>query len=467
MKSKLAVKVGLLFFVFLLIIELLLYFALYTSLASERIDEVVDNLLDRGNTHRDVLEANFEEATLAHVGMMESASEFIVVITDEKGNVVVHSDPLEPAILEVIEHTDKTVPAEGEVVEKNWQEAEYIATDSPITIDELHKGHVFMFVDAEIIKRAIQHLSDQFLLVGVITIVLTVITIAVLSKLITLPLIKMKEATKQLSMGNSKVELNTGRNDELGELAISIADLSADLDRLRRERNEFLASIAHELRTPLTYIKGYADILRRPEITEAEKREYTKIIQEESEQLTALIKDLFELAKMDQNKFVIDRKEVALDKLIDSVADLVRPAFSEDGIRLTVSSDRELSAIVDPERLQQVLLNILDNARKHSTVGEQVAIKTVRRAENIVIVIKDEGEGIPPEELPYIFDRLYRVEKSRSRSSGGKGLGLAIAKEIIDSHGGLIAVNSELGRGTEVTITLKEGKQDEKSAVNR
>ncbi|MBT2569780.1 HAMP domain-containing sensor histidine kinase [Planococcus sp. ISL-110] len=458
MFNKLSLKIGLLFFIFILIIEAFLFSTLYFTLVNERVDEVMESLLARGETHSDVLEDSFEEMTLEHVGMMESATDFIVVITDETGDILVNSDALESEMLEVLAHTDfEAVPIEGEMIEENWQDKRYIATDSPITIDGVHEGHIFMFAPTDQIERIIDHLKNQFLLVGIITVLLTVVTILMLSRLITLPLIRMKEATEQLSQGNNQVDLTNERNDELGELANAITKLSTDLDRLKNARNEFLSSISHELRTPLTYIKGYADILVRPDTTEREREEYMGIIREEAAQLTVLVGNLFDLAKLDRNQFTIEKRDVFIAELLKSVAVLVRPTFDEEKIELAISCSEKLQASIDPERIQQVLLNILDNARKHSSAGDRVTVECCEEMDGISIRISDEGQGISKEELPFVFDRLYRVEKSRSRERGGSGLGLAIAKEIVESHGGRIRIDSQFGKGTAVTIRLKRG----------
>ena len=459
MFNKLSLKIGLLFFVFMLIIEVFVYFILYTNIANERIDEVMNSLLARANTHSAVLENNFNSSTLEHVAIMESESEFAVIITDANGNIIINSDPVEKEMFEVIDHTDyKNIPNIGKVVEQRWSERQYIAVDSPITIDGEHQGHVFMFANTNIVKNMLNHLSDQFVIVGLITIVLTIFTVFILSRFITLPLMKMKEATEQLSKGNNKVELHKGRKDELGELAGSIIKLSSDLERLKNDRNEFLASISHELRTPLTYIKGYADIISKQDITDEERKEYLDIIREETEHLTILVKNLFDLARMDENKFVINRKNVNFRQLIQTIEERVTPVLQEKNITLTVSCPVNIIGNIDPARIQQVLLNILDNARKHTPEGKSISLEVTQNDREITITISDEGEGIPKEEIPYLFERLYRVEKSRSRESGGTGLGLAIAKEIIESHGGTIEIESKLGKGTKVIIHLTRGE---------
>lgn len=466
MLNRLALKIGLLFFVFIIIIESVLFLTLYVTFVNERVDEVMTNLLARGNTHSEVLEDSFEPATLNHVALMESASDFIVIITDADGNELTHSDLIEPEMREVLEHTDfDEVLQGGKVVEERWDKKEFIATDSPITIEGEHRGHVFMFAETNHIKGMVSHLRNQFLIVGLIAVGLTVITIFLLSRLITLPLIRMKEATEQLSEGHHEVSLNIGRNDELGELANAITALSSDLEHLKNERNEFLASISHELRTPLTYIKGYADIASRPDASEEEKKEYIGIIREETAHLTELIRQLFELAQMDHNQFAIQKEGFSLEMLFASVVALVRPAFDEKQISLAVHCEHEIVAFIDPERFQQVLLNVLDNARKHSPEGTQVVLRGVQDKGTITISIRDEGEGIPEKDLPFVFERLYRVDKSRSRQYGGSGLGLAIAKEIVESHGGLMTLQSEYGQGTTVLIELKGGDSLAESAV--
>lgn len=466
MLNKLALKIGLLFFVFIIIIESLLFLTLYFTFVDERVDEVMTNLLARGNTHSEVLEDSFDSATLNHVAVMESASDFIVIITDAAGNELAHSDSIEEEMRSVLEHTDfAQMPQEGIIVEDRWDEKEFIATDSPVTIDGEHRGHVFMFAETNHIKQIVSNLRNRFLLVGLIAIGLTVITIFLLSRLITLPLIRMKQATEQISKGNNQVKLTIDRNDELGELANAITTLSNDLDRLKNERNEFLASISHELRTPLTYIKGYADIASRPNVSEEEKNDYMGIIREETAHLTGLIQNLFELAQMDHNKFEINKEYVSLDTLLQSAADLVRPGFEEKKVALAIQCEPEITAFVDPKRIQQVLINVLDNARKHSPENTQVTLRAIREEQTIVVSIIDEGEGIPEKDLPFVFERLYRVDKSRSREFGGSGLGLTIAKEIVESHEGAITLKSEPGTGTIVRIELESGESREESSV--
>lgn len=420
MLNQLSLKIGLLFFVVIITVEIILY----TNLVNDRVDDVMGDLLARGNTHRDVLEENYTSSTLEHVAIMESESDFIVVITDRNGEVVTSSNPMEPEMTAVIGHTDDDqVPDEGVILESDWADEKYVATDSPIIMDGTHSGHVFMFADSDHIKEIISNLSRQFLIIGVITVILTIITVIVLSKVITQPLVRMKKATEELNRGNHEVELSTSRKDELGELATAITHLSKDLKRLKNERNEFLANVSHELRTPLTYLKGYTDIINRDTTSEEDRIRYTQIIQEETEHLAGLIKTLFELAKIDQNEFAIKKEKVEFDALIQKIVERIYPAIEERNIEFSYSCPNNVIITIDPERIQQVLLNILDNAIKYTPRGNHVRLEVVQNKNEVLTIISDTGEGIAEEDMPYIFERLYRAEKSRSRSKGALVLG--------------------------------------------
>ncbi|PAV30550.1 two-component sensor histidine kinase [Virgibacillus profundi] len=454
MFNKLSLKTGLLFFIFILIIESLLFFILYATLANDRVDSVMDNLLTRGNSHSAVLEDYYDETTIEHVARMEIASEYSVVITNGNGDIINSSNPVDQEMKDIMENmNDEAVVHKGEIIEGQWKQEKYIASNSPIIINENTAGHVFMFADTNSVKKLVGQLSNQFVFIFMITIVLTLITTFILSRFITLPLIRLKGATEQLSKGK-RVELFTERRDELGELAKSIAELSNELEYLKTARNEFLGSISHELRTPLTYMKGYADIINRQDLPSDEIKEYTAIIREETEHLTKLIKNLFELAKMDHNKFSIVRKQIQFRGLIESIAHRINPVFAEKGITFSYQCPDDIFVNIDPDRFEQVLINVLDNALKYSSEGGSVYLDVHKSGKNTEITVSDQGDGIPEKDIPFLFDRLYRVEKSRSRNSGGTGLGLAISKEIVESHGGTIQLSSKPGKGTTVFIKL-------------
>jgi signal transduction histidine kinase len=454
---KISFKLGLLFFVFVLGIETVLFSSLYVTLVHSRIDEEFTQLLARGNNHRDVLEKSYDPSTLEHVTMMESEAETDVVITNEKGKILYFSDNILPFAKKIIKNTNKNIPYDGVIVQKNWQKESHISTVSPIRMDGKIIGYVYMFKNTDSIQNMIYKLKHHFIMVGILSVCLTIITIALLSRFITIPLIRMKMATEKLSKGDFSVRLQVKGEDELAELGKAIQTLARDLEYLKKERNEFLASISHELRTPLTYVKGYADIARRPNIEEEERNRYLSIIYEEAEHMQKLVKDLFELAKMDQHSFQIHKEPANLCSFFKKLYDKMHPAFQVKKMSLVYQCDENITVHIDQKRFEQVMINLLDNALKYSDQGTTVSIDVKAEKKKMMMIVSDEGGGIPEEDLPYIFERFYRVDKSRSRNRGGTGLGLAIAKEIVEAHGGSIYAVSDYGKGTNIIITLPEG----------
>ncbi|MBE3569188.1 MAG: HAMP domain-containing protein [Bacillales bacterium] len=454
---KISFKLGLLFFVFVLGVETVLFASLYVTLVHSRINEEFEQLLARGNSHRDVLEKNYNPSTLEHVTLMESEAETDVVITNDNGKILYFSNHILPVAKRIIKKTNKNIPYGGMIVQKNWQKESHIATVSPIRINGKIKGYVYMFQNTDSIQNMIYKLKHHFMMVGILSVFLTIITIAFLSRVITIPLIRMKQMTEKLSKGDFSVRLQVKGEDELAELGKAIQTLALDLEFLKKERKEFLASISHEVRTPLTYVKGYADIARRPNIKEEERNRYLSIIYEEAEHMEKLVKDLFELAQMDQHTFEIRKEPTNLCSFLKKLYDKMFPAFQAKNMSLVYYCDGNITVHIDQKRFEQVMMNLLDNALKYSDQGSTVTIDVREEKKNIVMIVSDEGAGIPEKDLPHIFERLYRVEKSRSRTNGGTGLGLAIVKEIIEAHGGSIYADSIYGKGTKVMITLQGG----------
>lgn len=452
--KKLSVKLGIIFFIIIIGLESFMFFFLHSSLVDSRVEEELSELQARGNSHRAVLEMNFDPTTVNHIALMESEADTDVVITDRDLKFI-GSSKQSIHFSKYIKSKVPNIPRQGEIIEENWREKPFIATVSPIEVEGQTVGYVFMFQDTVSVQSLITHLNEHFLLAGVISVCLTFIIIVILSKALTKPLIEMKEATSKMSNGDYSVSLPKTGKDELGDLATSIQLLAHQLDYLTKERNDFLASISHELRTPLTYIKGYTDIVHKRNLPRDEQEKYLEIILEETTRLSVLIKELFDLAKFDQNTFVIQKKPINLSEFLSRMEQKLAPAFMEKKMTLHVSCPNHVFLLADPVRLEQIFLNLLDNAMKYSEQGTLTNLVVGNKGTNLHITITDNGKGIPEADLPHIFDRFYRVDKSRTRALGGSGLGLAIVKELVHAHGGTITVKSKVKVGTEFEIILK------------
>jgi signal transduction histidine kinase len=452
--KKLSFKLGIIFFIIIFGLESFMFLFLHSSLVDSRVKEELNELQARGNSHRNVLEMNFSSSTINHIILMESEGETDVVITDHQFHFIRSSNQSVHFPLYIKTKTSG-IPREGTIIEKNWRDMPFIATVSPIEIDGDNVGYVFMFQDTTSVQSLIQHLNDHFLLAGIISVCLTIVIIVILSNALTKPLIGMKEATSRMSHGDYSVSLPKTGKDELGDLANSIQLLAQQLDYLTKERNDFLASISHELRTPLTYIKGYTDIIHKRNLPREDQEKYLKIILEETTRLSNLIKELFELAKFDENSFIIQKQQIELREFLSKIEQKLLPAFHEKNISLHVSCPDEVFLMADPVRLEQIFLNLLDNALKYSQSGSKTNLSVEKKGLNLIITVSDNGKGIPKEDIPHIFDRFYRVDKSRTRALGGSGLGLSIVKELVQAHNGTISVQSEENVGTEFEIILK------------
>ncbi|QDZ76817.1 sensor histidine kinase [Bacillus cereus] len=454
--KRISVKLGFYFFICTFLIESILFLLLYYGLVDTRVQEELKSLLARGNSHRDVLEKHFDNLTISHVALMESEAETKVVITSKTGEILAKSRNIDASMEKHLYTKMPDVNTNSSVAGDHWKTSNYICTISPIQIDNEIKGYVYMFLGTDSIKQMIQRLTYQFIVVGAITFIITVITMVLLSRFLTKPLIRMKKATETMSKGDLSVSLNINGKDEVGELAHSIQKLADDLNYMKKERGEFLASVAHELRTPLTYIRGYADIILKTQMSTQDQKHYLSIIKEEADHVTGLVQDLFELAKMEKHNFIINTKQTNLYDLLKHIVAKIQPAYTEKNIHIIFSCPEDLVLLLDEQRFEQVILNLLNNAYSHSEMNSKIFVTVIDNKESIQIIVKDEGEGIPEKDLPHIFERFYRVDKSRTRATGGSGLGLAIVKEIIELHRGSISVKSELGHGTIFTILLEK-----------
>jgi signal transduction histidine kinase len=247
----------------------------------------------------------------------------------------------------------------------------------------------------------------------------------------------------------------------LGTVAISLASYYLarraliPIKAAWEKQQQFTADASHELRTPLTIIRGNAELmLRHPEKTIAEESSLLSNIIRETLRMNRLIGTLLTLARADAQKAELRLERVSLREIFANVVEIFQGLFDHQGIKLVLSTEGQLELYADKERLHQLLIILLDNARKYTFTEGKVSIICYEEAKNIHIKVQDTGCGIAAEDLPYIFDRFFRGDKARSRESGGSGLGLAIAKWIVEKHGGEIKADSQLGVGTVFYITI-------------
>jgi signal transduction histidine kinase len=272
------------------------------------------------------------------------------------------------------------------------------------------------------------------------------------SKRIMQPLEQMEQVTQKVAAGHLEERLPSSDIPELNQLATSFNRMAADLQGVEQRRRELIGDLTHELRTPLTVVKGYLEglgdgtIEATPEIYQRLSRETTR--------LGRLVNDLQELSQAEAGYLPIRAEVLALRPLLRSLLTKFSDQLTEDGPVLHIACPEDLApAWADPERVEQVLINLLGNALRYTPTGT-ITLRAWETADQIWIAVVDTGEGIAAEDLPHVFERFWRADRSRDRHSGGTGIGLAICRRLVELQGGTITATSILGQGSSFQFSL-------------
>lgn len=331
----------------------------------------------------------------------------------------------------------------------------YLFATAPTQLGD-KQGYLMALKPVEQVGEVAGTLVGYAALAGLIALALSMVFALYLSGALSRPVREVTAAARQIAAGDYSVEVPVRGSDETAELARDFNEMAGRVrDAYELQRN-FVGNVSHELRTPLTSIEGFSQaLLDGVSRSEEEKRRSLEIINQESKRLVRVLRDLLLLSELDAGELRPEKRQVDVVDLMRKLGSIYELRAEGEGMDFTlVQLDRPLTVFTDPDRLERVLTNLLDNAFKYS--GESGRVKLSARAveHNLQIEVSDNGQGIPPEALPRIFDRFYCVEKSRSKKHGGSGLGLSICKELIWTMGGTIRVQSTLGQGTTFTVTL-------------
>jgi len=237
--------------------------------------------------------------------------------------------------------------------------------------------------------------------------------------------------------------------------AVAVVRDVTELRRSERLRRELVANVSHELRTPLTSIKGFVETLLAGALRdEQNSRRFLEIIEAETNRLTKLVDDLLELSRLESKGVTFRLQPVDLGELCRALVARQQPRAERAGVELTCSAEPDAVVLADPDRVEQVLTNLVDNALKFTPEGGRIHVQVGRQGSEVWVSVADTGRGIPPDDLPHVFERFYRADRSRTRTSGGSGLGLAIAKHLVEMQGGRIWAESSPGHGSVFSFAL-------------
>jgi signal transduction histidine kinase len=281
---------------------------------------------------------------------------------------------------------------------------------------------------------------------------------------------RLKLGARKLAGGDLSARLTVPHRDELAEVADAFNMMAAELEEsfnrqqeLEQARRDLIAAVSHDLRTPLASVRAMVEALADEVVTDqATINRYHQTIQHQVSNLALLIDDLFELSKIDSGRLQLKLEGGTISDIISDTLESMRAQAVARHIRLTGEVDPNTPHLtMDSAKIQRVIFNLVQNAIRHTPADGSISISAASVADGVKVEVRDTGEGIAGEDLPRIFEQFYRGEKSRSRSTGGAGLGLAIAKGIIEAHGGRIWVDSKVGEGTIFSFVLPRRFQPE------
>lgn len=279
-------------------------------------------------------------------------------------------------------------------------------------------------------------------------------------KSIVKPIKQVSVTARKIALGDFSGRLDTGKNDEIGELCDTINYMASELKQADKIKNDFISSVSHELRTPLTAIKGWAETAGTAVGTDDELvARGLDVVLSEAERLSGLVEELLDFSRIQNGRLSVNMRPVDITVLIKSTADMYFELARQQGIELVCTIPKEKTVVLgDPDRLKQVFINIIDNAVKYTEKGGQVLVVQALEEGCVKIIVKDTGVGIPEQDIDHVKEKFFKSNKTVR----GNGIGLAVADEIIKQHDGLIFLESTQGVGTTVTIVLS--LYDEKAA---
>ena len=338
-----------------------------------------------------------------------------------------------------------------------------LCSSMDINTENLDISQMDIVYDITSVYAARAQEQNTFRLLLIAIFVVGSITSMIAASLLTKPLEKLSSLAQHISHGDYSARLHIHSGDEIealandfNNMADTIEDNISELHFSMEKQEQFMGSFAHELKTPMTSIIGYADLLRSQNMSEDETNEAANYIFSEGKRLESLSLKLLDLLVVKNQETILTPTDPSL--AIQNVINVMKPELAKEHITLK-SSCRKGCCMMDIDLFQSLIINIIDNARKAIDDNGLIHVAGTVRDDNYVIIIKDNGRGMPPEEITRISEAFYRIDKSRSRAQGGAGLGLAICSKIAEIHQAKIKYKSAVGRGTVVTITLPNIKE--------
>ena len=341
--------------------------------------------------------------------------------------------------------------------------SQFMLIGLPILDQGVVQGALMISLPLTAVEDTVVILKQQLVYITLILLATALLLTYLLARSFTKPILDITKVSRAMAGGDLTARIRLKRKDEIGELGETINYMGGELSKIEQLRKDLLANVSHELRTPLSLIKGYGETIRDISGDSPEKREkQIGIIIEEADRLSNIVDDILGLSQMEagfvdlqMEKFSISQTSMRVLKKYELLSEKTGIAIIRKGSVQGLGNE-EIFALGDEQRIEQVLYNLINNAINHSPRGSIIGIAVMEKSDHVRIEVEDQGEGIPKDQLAYIWERFYKADKTGQREKAGTGLGLAIVKNILSAHESQFGVDSEPGIGTTFWLELKK-----------
>ena len=330
-----------------------------------------------------------------------------------------------------------------------------IVSVQPIEYENSTIGYIIMHTPVAPIEETIETLKKQLSIISVISLVLATILASVYAILSIKPIRRLEEATKRIAKGDFTTRVNNVSDDEIGQLGKSINHMAEELGKIEEFRRDFIANVTHELKTPISLISAYAELVKELPALDKESNDRHMIeIIEESARLNRIVEEILYLSKLESNNIPLQYNTFEVGKLASEVVDSLHFAANDKQIQVNVSINDDIQIYGDREKMHQVFYNLISNAIHHCPNNTHISVESEKHPDFNRIAIRDNGVGIASKDLPYIWDRFFKTDKSGKRNDSGTGLGMSIVKNILESHQLKYGIQSAVNKGTTVYFDI-------------
>ena len=421
---------------------------------------IIANLASAYSVEGDLANREF----LLNLDIASQVSDSDVVICDASGNILLCSDSLlgcehqgmrfdEGYVRKVIQNGGDTATG---VISGLYPEHRFVAA-TPIAGSSGATGIVIVSTPSASTNQILNRISNIFLTTAIFVVLISVLAVSIFARRESRPLRTMAKAAYAFGHGNlqARVKVDDSGSEEMEELAIAFNNMASSLQKSEYQRQEFVANVSHELKTPMTTISGYIDGILDGTIPPERQRHYLQIVSDETKRLSRLVRSMLDISQL-QNQDIPEEKKMHFDleETVGQVLITFEKKINDKHLDVDVDMpEHPVYTIANRDYITQVIYNLLDNAVKFCPEGGVLGLRIREAGSKVYVSVSNQGDTIPPEELPLVFDRFHKLDKSRSQNRDGWGLGLYIVKTIVCSHGENISVTSRDGK-TEFTFTM-------------